>query len=236
MLSKIITFLAVFVLLFLLQGVSQSTESSAHPLLDKYYPRPENNTDTNTTVNSQIKPIPQTNPEPSLANTPAIKNTPIVPAGPVATTIHANVYAPESANLPAENTAPPATTARALSNMPAASNIAAENEIPALASKPEISNSIPEKNEPVETTTHSLSNLSKMTDLRADSTLPVFATAPVIRNRITVTKPVPATKNDQISFPPSQSLYDIRLGSSTPQYDTWVKNNNGAGSVTTSPK
>jgi hypothetical protein len=236
MLSKIISFLGVFILLFLLQGFSQTTENAAHPLLDKYYPRPENNTDTNTTVNSQIKPISQTNPEPSLANTPAIKNTPIVPAGPVATTIHANVSAPESVILPGENTAPPATTTHALSNIPAASSMTAENEIPAMTSKPEISTSIPEKNEPVETTTHSLSNLSKTTDLRADSSLPIFATAPVIKNKITFPKPAPAAKNDQISFPPSQSLYDTRLGSSTPQYDTWVKNNNGAGSVTTSPK
>ncbi|MGH2649421.1 MAG: hypothetical protein ACRDE8_17705 [Ginsengibacter sp.] len=36
--------------------------------------------------------------------------------------------------------------------------------------------------------------------------------------------------------PPSTPYIDTRLGSSTPQYDTWEKNNNGAGSVTTSPK
>jgi len=35
---------------------------------------------------------------------------------------------------------------------------------------------------------------------------------------------------------PSTPYIDTRLGSSTPQYDTWQKNNNGAGSVTTSPK
>jgi hypothetical protein len=29
---------------------------------------------------------------------------------------------------------------------------------------------------------------------------------------------------------------DTRLGSSSPQFNTWEKNNNGAGSVTTSPK
>ncbi|MEO5649378.1 MAG: hypothetical protein ABIR03_05570 [Ginsengibacter sp.] len=36
--------------------------------------------------------------------------------------------------------------------------------------------------------------------------------------------------------PPPPSYRDTRLGSSTKQYDTWKKNNNGAGSVTTSPK
>ena len=37
--------------------------------------------------------------------------------------------------------------------------------------------------------------------------------------------------------PEQKGIYrDTRLGSSTKQYDTYEKNNNGAGSVTTSPK
>ncbi len=36
--------------------------------------------------------------------------------------------------------------------------------------------------------------------------------------------------------PPSEIYIDTRLGSSSPQYDTWQKNNDGAGSVTTHSK
>ena len=40
----------------------------------------------------------------------------------------------------------------------------------------------------------------------------------------------------QPKAPPSPPYMDTRLGSSSPQYDTWEKNNNGAGSVTTQSK
>ncbi len=46
---------------------------------------------------------------------------------------------------------------------------------------------------------------------------------------------VPAPKIIQPKPVPGKP-YDTRLGSSTPAYDTWTKNNNGAGSVTTSVK
>ena len=36
--------------------------------------------------------------------------------------------------------------------------------------------------------------------------------------------------------PPSEIYIDTRLGSSSPQYDTWKKNDDGAGSVTTHSK
>lgn len=46
--------------------------------------------------------------------------------------------------------------------------------------------------------------------------------------------PVPVQK---VKISPAAIPYNLnRLGSSTPAYDTWEKNNNGAGSVTTSPK
>ncbi len=45
-----------------------------------------------------------------------------------------------------------------------------------------------------------------------------------------IVQPAPAKK------PPQEPYVDTRLGSSTPQYNTYEKNNNGAGSVTTSPK
>ena len=56
-----------------------------------------------------------------------------------------------------------------------------------------------------------------------------------------ITKPVvvatPAPVQKKILPKPASTPYiDTRLGSSTRAYDTWEKNNNGAGSVTTSPK
>lgn len=51
----------------------------------------------------------------------------------------------------------------------------------------------------------------------------------------TVQPPAPRQAPPPPKAPPAP-YYSNRLGSSTPQYDTWEKNNNGAGSVTTSPK
>ncbi|HSN08217.1 MAG TPA: hypothetical protein VLS85_04220 [Hanamia sp.] len=54
---------------------------------------------------------------------------------------------------------------------------------------------------------------------------------------VTVNKPaqtVPATPASNYVDP--ASLFTTRLGSSSPQYDTWKKNDNGAGSVTTQSK
>lgn len=58
---------------------------------------------------------------------------------------------------------------------------------------------------------------------------------------ITSPSPTPVTQTPALAVPsatPQQPhIYvDTRLGSSTPQYDTYEKNNYGAGSVTTSPK
>ncbi|MEO6638018.1 MAG: hypothetical protein ABIN25_07060 [Ginsengibacter sp.] len=47
---------------------------------------------------------------------------------------------------------------------------------------------------------------------------------------------VPAQKVIQPRPASTTPMMDTRLGSSTPAYDTWKKNNNGAGSVTTSVK
>ncbi len=52
---------------------------------------------------------------------------------------------------------------------------------------------------------------------------------------VSTTTLVPAQKVVQ-PRPSSTTPYDTRLGSSTQAYDTWKKNNNGAGSVTTSVK
>lgn len=51
----------------------------------------------------------------------------------------------------------------------------------------------------------------------------------------TVTQTTPVQK--AVPQPPPAKIYiDTRLGSSSPQYDTWKKNNDGAGSVTTQSK
>ena len=52
---------------------------------------------------------------------------------------------------------------------------------------------------------------------------------------VTVTAPTPKVI-PKPKAPPELPYMDTRLGSSSPQYNTWEKNNNGAGSVTTSPK
>lgn len=52
---------------------------------------------------------------------------------------------------------------------------------------------------------------------------------------VTVTVPAPKVISKP-KAPPEPPYMDTRLGSSSPQYNTWEKNNNGAGSVTTNPK
>lgn len=52
---------------------------------------------------------------------------------------------------------------------------------------------------------------------------------------VTVTAPAQKVVS-QPKEPPPPPYMDTRLGSSSPQYNTWEKNNNGAGSVTTQSK
>ncbi len=66
-----------------------------------------------------------------------------------------------------------------------------------------------------------------------------------VTNSNTVTTPAAITVNKPVQPKPAAqgspyvdpaSLFTTRLGSSSPQYDTWEKNNNGAGSVTSQSK
>jgi hypothetical protein len=167
--TKIITFLLIFGALFSLRGLSQTTEKSDHPLLDKYYPQPQK-TDTNKTITNQIKSVSQIKSAPSVSNITTPSTKPVV-----TTTI-----------IPADTTSiTPAATTTAVSSV---------------------------------TTT------SAITTTNADVTTIPHLTRPPVQVKV------------QPQRAPGHPYIDTRLGSSTPQYDTWEKNNNGAGSVTTSPK
>ena len=67
---------------------------------------------------------------------------------------------------------------------------------------------------------------------------PIITTTPAMTTTTTINRPAPATAPAQKvkTQPPPAPYMGNRLGSSTEQYNTWEKNNNGAGSVTTSPK
>lgn len=162
---KIIKLTLTFVLLFSLQGFSQVTEKSEHPLLDKYYPR---NTNTPKAATTQINPEPETKPAPVITTTVA----PTAPTTPV---------------------------------------------MPATAEPAEVPTGISSVTTPTETAQ------------------PTMTTTTTTINKPTMVAPkIPTQKIS--SQPPPPPYRDTRLGSSTKQYDTWEKNNNGAGSVTTSPK
>ena len=78
---------------------------------------------------------------------------------------------------------------------------------------------------------------SVVTSPAAVVTAPAMATvtAPVNKPATDTTRN-PVQKKVQTQPVPGHPYRDTRLGSSTSAYDTYEKNNNGAGSVTTSPK
>lgn len=80
---------------------------------------------------------------------------------------------------------------------------------------------------PADTTTRSVETIPTITTKSA------VTSTTVVNTPTTVTRDVPPPVQ---KTPPSAPYRDTRLGSSTPQYDTWQKNDNGAGAVTTSPK
>ena len=75
------------------------------------------------------------------------------------------------------------------------------------------------------------------TTTRSAESIPSLTTKPAITATTTVNTPTTITRIVPVQqAPPAPANMDTRLGSSTPQYDTWKKNANGAGAVTTSPK
>lgn len=181
--SRIRAGLVIFIVLFSLQGFSQTTESE-HPLLDKYYPQlQKTKIDTNRTITNQIKQ------EPQIKSVPAATNISVPAAKPMVTTTI--IQADTTSKTPSVTT----TTVPSVTTTPAINNTKTDvTSVPPLTTKVVIN--------------------------KPDS---VTAKMPVQQ----ITPPQPA---------PIEMYMDTRLGSSTPQYDTWEKNNNGAGAVTTSPK
>lgn len=178
-----IRFVVACLMLFSSQGFSQTPEKSEHPLLDKYYPQQQKVIDTNKTMATQIKPIPQT-------NTPPATPTVIAPKVPVIN--------------------PAATLA------------------PVVKPEPAEAITTPVVSTPVETTTPSVTNLPAVTTTSA------ITNAPVVNKPVIVIPPAPVQKVQTQHTDPT--YIDTRLGSSSPLYNTYEKNSNGAGSVTTSPK
>ena len=146
--------------LFFLNGFSQTTEKSTHPLMDKYYP-------------------PQSKPEPAPVIAPQANAEPVV--HPVAQTKNKTTKIDTSANIKAVN--PPVQ--------------------------------IPETPVIVETK-------------------PVTAVDSTAINKPQAIVPVAVQK--PVQSKPATPYNRNRLGSSSPLYNTWEKNNNGAGSVTTGSK
>ena len=81
------------------------------------------------------------------------------------------------------------------------------------------------------TTTPAINTLAVDTSI---STIAVDTSISTINKPTAVIVQPPVQKVQ--ALPASPPYMDTRLGSSTKQYDTWEKNANGAGSVTTSPK
>lgn len=180
---KLICLTGALLIFFSIPGFGQDSASqSAHPKMDKYYPRPQKTQilDNNSETYTPAKPITPASPAPVMTAPPAPNNTVVNPAPVVTPTTPAPV--------PVE---------------------------PQIETGPAVT-STPVTVEPTNTAVNSPDSVS---------------------GPVTVTATVPPPKTiPKPSAPPAPPYIDTRLGSSAPQYDTWEKNNNGAGSVTTQSK
>lgn len=194
--SKILKLFFLFIVLFSLDGYSQTKKDSKHPLLDKYYPRAEK--DTSATVTAAPQPVPQS------IQPPVIK--PVPPAPPVLAPIVTTTATDRITTTPLSG----ATIT------PGATQIQ-----DTLAITKTTSVYIPEPETTIVAETIPSSTVSDAA--AADKPISAATTLPV-------------QKIVQPRLAPPTPYTGTRLGSSTPAYDTWKKNNNGAGSVTTSVK
>jgi hypothetical protein len=167
--------LFIFVVLFCLHGFSQTPKESTHPLLDKYYPRPE--VDTPQTVVIQ-RPAPETPVPPKMVPQKTITNPPPV--------------------------------------------------------KPSVAEKIVPEAKPVAVAADSSVITKPVEPVIAAPTTPSIS-APVAPVASAQVQPVLSTPKPVASKPATPYKRE-RLGSSSPLYNTWEKNNNGAGSVTTGSK
>ncbi len=90
--------------------------------------------------------------------------------------------------------------------------------------------------EPVMPTTSAITNTSVSVDTAAtrtvsSNTISKPATVKINKPPVQVAPAAPTS-----NYVDPSSLFTTRLGSSSPQYDTWKKNDDGAGSVTTQSK
>src|ERR1019366_4440155 len=107
--SRIITSLIIFVVLFSIEGFSQTTEKSEHPLLDKYYPQKQHD-DTNKTIANQIKPMPQTKPSSTVTNIAGLKTKPVVTTTTIPADTSTTIPAVTTTTVPAVTTTSSVTT------------------------------------------------------------------------------------------------------------------------------
>ena len=120
---------------------------------------------------------------------------------------------------------------------PSASNISSPASKPILTASIIPADTTSEKPAPSTKIVPAVTNTSAITAPVADiTTVSGVTTKPAIIKQDTITVKPTVQPIVQSQRAPKQPYMDTRLGSSTPQYDTWEKNNNGAGSVTTSPK
>ncbi len=102
---------------------------------------------------------------------------------------------------------------------------------------------------PVITSTVAPEDISKPSSVTTSTVAPPVISQPVVTAVatdtttkqppvVTIEKPVvaPTQPKPLVSKPEAEPYNPNRLGSSTKEYDTWEKNNNGAGSVTTHSK
>ena len=93
------------------------------------------------------------------------------------------------------------------------------------------------QNEVVESKSATVKDTSGITPtLRATTSLPATATISEASLPVANVPPQQKVQAPLISRPEGEMYRPTRLGSSSPQYDTYDKNKKGAGSVTTSPK
>lgn len=199
---------------FSIQGYGQAEaeadttkKTSKSPLLDKYYTRPKEDTVATKTV------IKSTGVEQKTVKTPApVKQAPIEEKRlafptPERPAIATTPTAPEIAPLPAP----------VIASADSISTVVAEAPVKILPVA-----------EPPVTTPLSKSTIVADTKISMPVTDSSKITRPVITIAATVPPKIAVTKPEGFKRP--------RLGSSSPLYNTYEKNNNGAGSVTTLPK